>query len=56
MYEIFDTAIGFVLDYYSKGEKSKSCLCTYRKYLMNYRYQLQRPQIPQESLIGASRA
>ncbi|WP_298505484.1 tyrosine-type recombinase/integrase, partial [uncultured Sphaerochaeta sp.] len=37
MYEIFDTAIGFVLDYYSKGEKSKSCLCTYRKYLMKLR-------------------
>lgn len=37
MYEMFDKATGFVLDYYSKNEKSSSCLCTYRKYLIKLR-------------------
>lgn len=40
MYEMFDRSTGFVLDYYSKDEKSKSCLCTYRKYLMKLRAHL----------------
>jgi len=37
MYEMFDKATGFVLDYYSKDEKNKSCLCTFRKYLNKFR-------------------
>ncbi len=41
MYEMFDKATGFVLDYYSKNEKSSSCLCTYRKYLIKLRAYLQ---------------
>ena len=37
MYEMFDKATGFVLDYYSKDGKNKSCLCTFRKYLNKLR-------------------
>jgi site-specific recombinase XerD len=37
MYEMFEKAIGFVLDYYSIDEKSSAKLCSYRKYLNKLR-------------------
>lgn len=58
MYEMFDKATSFVLDYYSNDEKGKDCFHNYRSFLNNLRAYLVKEKIEyshKEALIWLSK-